>query len=90
MYQALFEGVEEGTDVLELYAGWRELEGFVSDDAGHILSCTSDLAIVDGILVLPSNSACTGIEAGALADVADQVVEIYIPANIRYISPGSF
>lgn len=85
-----FEGVEEGTDVLELYAGWRELEGFVSDDAGHILSCATDLAIVDGTLVLPSNSACTGIEAGALADVADQVVEIYIPANIRYIAPGAF
>lgn len=85
-----FEGVEEGADVLELYAGWRELEGFVSDDAGHILSCAPDLAIVDGTLVLPSNSACTGIEAGALADVADQVVEIYIPANIRYIAPGAF
>lgn len=84
-----FEGVEAGTDILELYAGWRELEGFVSDDEGHILACTSGLAVVDGLLALPGIPACTGIEAGALADVADQITEIYIPANIRYIAPGA-
>ena len=84
-----FEGVEEGTDIMELYAGWRELEGFVSDDEGHILACTSGLAVVDGLLALPGIPACTGIEAGALADVADQITEIYIPANIRYIAPGA-
>ena len=74
---------------MELYAGWRELEGFVSDDEGHILACTSGLAVVDGLLALPGDPACTGIEAGALADVADQITEIYIPANIRYIAPGA-
>ena len=84
-----FEGVEAGTDILELYAGWRELEGFVSDDEGHILACTSGLAVVDGLLALPGIPACTGIEAGALADVADQITEIFIPANIRYIAPGA-
>lgn len=85
-----FEAVEEGTTVLELYAGWRELEGFVSDDEGHILSCTSGGVIVDGLLALPGVSACTGIEAGALAGVAGQIMEIYISANILYIAPGAF
>lgn len=85
-----FEALEEGTDVLELYAGWREIEGFASDDEGHILSCTSGGVIVDGLLALPGVSACTGIEAGALAGVAGQIMEIYIPANILYIAPGAF
>lgn len=85
-----FEAVEEGTTVLELYAGWSELEGFVSDDEGHILSCTSGGVIVDGLLALPGVSACTGIEAGALAGVTGQIMEIYIPANILYIAPGAF
>lgn len=35
-----FSAVEEGAERLELYAGWRELTGFVSNDAGYITSCT--------------------------------------------------
>lgn len=85
-----FSGVEEGVEQLELYAGWKELAGFVSDDAGHITSCAAEGAIQDGILALPSDAACTGIESGALAAVADQVAEIYIPANVTYIGEGAF
>lgn len=82
-----FGGVEEGVEMLELYAGWRELEGVVCNDAGHIISCGT---VVDGILALPSNAACTGIESGALAEIAGEISEIYIPANIGYIAPGAF
>ena len=85
-----FSEVEEGVEQLEVYAGWKELAGFVSDDAGHITSCAAEGAIQDGILALPSDAACTGIESGALAAVADQVTEIYIPANITYIGEGAF
>lgn len=85
-----FSEVEEGVEQLELYAGWKELAGFVSDDAGHITSCATEEVIQDGILALPSDMACTGIESGALAAVADQVAEIYIPANITYIGEGAF
>ncbi len=83
----LFGGVEEGAEMLELYAGWRELEGVVCNDAGYIISCGT---AVDGILALPSNEACTGIESGALAEIAGEISEIYIPANIGYIAPGAF
>ena len=85
-----FSEVKEGVEQLELYAGWKELAGFVSDDAGHITSCVAEGAIQDGILALPSDMACTGIESGALAAVAGQVAEIYIPANITYIGEGAF
>ena len=85
-----FSEVEEDVEQLEVYAGWKELAGFVSDDAGHITSCVAEGAIQDGILALPSDMACTGIESGALAAVAGQVAEIYIPANITYIGEGAF
>ena len=70
-----------GTDtaVLEVYAGWRELDGFVAGGS-----------VIDGIFALPSDAACTGIEAGALSSVAGLITEVYIPANITYIGPGAF
>ena len=80
-----------GTDtaVLEVYAGWRELDGFVCNDAGYIISCAGG-SVIDGIFALPSDAACTGIEAGALSSVAGLITEVYIPANITYIGPGAF
>lgn len=85
-----FSAVEEGAERLELYAGWRELTGFVSNDAGYITSCTGAGGVADGILALPADEACTGIESGALSAVAGQIEEIYIPANITYIGAGAF
>ena len=85
-----FSAVEEGAERLELYAGWRELTGFVSNDAGYITSCTGAGGVADGILALPADAACTGIESGALSAVAGQIEEIYIPANITYIGAGAF
>ena len=80
-----------GTDtaVLEVYAGWRELDGFVCNDAGYIIFCAGG-SVIDGIFALPSDAACTGIEAGALSSVAGLITEVYIPANITYIGPGAF
>ena len=80
-----------GTDtaVLEVYAGWRELDGFACNDAGYIISCAGG-SVIDGIFALPSDAACTGIEAGALSSVAGLITEVYIPANITYIGPGAF
>ena len=75
--------------VLEVYAGWRELDGFACNDAGHIISCAGG-SVIDGIFALPSDAACTGIEAGALSSVAGLITEVYIPANITYIGPGAF
>lgn len=77
------------TAVLEVYAGWRELDGFVCNDAGHIISCAGG-SVTDGIFALPSDAACTGIDAGALSSVAGLITEVYIPANITYIGPGAF
>ena len=77
------------TAVLEVYAGWRELDGFACNDAGHIISCAGG-SVIDGIFALPSDAACTGIEAGALSSVAGLITEVYIPANITYIGPGAF
>lgn len=83
-----FGGIEEGVETLELYAGWKELEGYVCNDAGYVVSCMAG-SISDGILALPSETACVGIESGALAEVAALITEIYIPANISYIAPGA-
>ena len=77
------------TAVLEIYAGWRELDGFVCNDAGHIISCAGG-SVTDGIFALLSDAACTGIDAGALSSVAGLITEVYIPANITYIGPGAF
>lgn len=46
--------------------------------------------MTDGIFALPSDAACTGIDAGALSSVAGLITEVYIPANITYIGPGAF
>ena len=83
------EYVGSDAAVLEVYAGWRELDGFVCNDAGHIISCAGG-SVIDGIFALPSDAACTGIEAGALSSVAGLITEVYIPANITYIGPGAF
>ena len=82
------EEVEEGVETLELYAGWKELEGYVCNDAGYVVSCMAG-SISDGILALPSDAACVGIESGALAEVTALIAEMYIPANISYIAPGA-
>lgn len=81
-----FRGVEEGAEMLELYAGWKELEGVVCIDVRYIISCG---ATVDGILALPLNAVCTGVESGALLGIVGEISEIYILDNIVYSTPGA-
>lgn len=85
-----FTGVE-GTPVnLALYAGWKEFDGFVSDENGRIIGCTSPSVATDGILTFPRSMDCTGIERNSLGGLEEEVIEVYIPSNITYIAPGAF
>jgi hypothetical protein len=69
------EEVDESADTF-MVAG-----GFLCDSSGRIIDC-SGVCVVDGVLSLPSDSACRGIAAGAFDTLGDMVFEIYIPANI--------
>ena len=62
--------------------------GFEYDETGMIISCAG-VSCFDGLLVLPSDAACTGISALALSEVDGDIYEIYIPSNITYIEPGA-
>ena len=76
------------SELLQLAKGWGN---FVSDRINiWRLPCTGAGGVADGILALPADAACTGIESGALSAVAGQIEEIYIPANITYIGAGAF
>ena len=89
---APFTGVEERISVLELYAGWREFEGFVSDDVGQIdflHRCWGDHRRHSGTAM--GTLPCAGIEAGAaFVTAAGQSREIYIPADGGYHRCRSF
>lgn len=85
-----YSGVSEGREVTELYAGWKDFANFICDDRGYIISCTCADAVSDGILVLPAESACKGIAAGAFEGMEDQITDIYIPGNIQYIDQDAF
>lgn len=64
-------------------------QGFICDISGKIIGC-SGVAVIDGVVCLPSDVRCTGIAAGALDALGMQVWEIYIPANIAAIDEGAF
>lgn len=86
-----FDGLREDTESLKLYAGWSEFPGFISNDSGYIIGCTGEEeAVFGGLLVLPFHKSCTGIEKGALDGQEYFITDIYIPANITYIEPGTF
>lgn len=74
----------ENTDTQEFLCG-----GFLCDSSGKIISC-QNVSIIDGVLCLPFDTACTGIAADALTPLAPQIFEIYIPANIVSIDEGAF
>lgn len=83
-----YEG-EEGIRELDLYAGWRDFAGFISDDRGYLIGCTSELLVADGIFLLPVTPDCVGIASGAFEEVNESVLELYIPANITKIEEGA-
>lgn len=84
-----YEGVEEGISELDLYAGWRDFAGFISDARGYLIGCTSELLVADGIFLLPVSPDCVGIASGAFDGVKESVLELYIPANITEIEEGA-
>ena len=83
-----FTAVDEETEELRLYAGWKEIPGFMCNDNGYVTKCTDQL--LDELLVLPENEACCGITANALDGLENDIFEICIPKNIIYIEPGAF
>lgn len=73
-----------------LYAGWKDLEYFRCNEQGIITACVGEGAVRDGLLLLPSESCCIGIGAGAFSGMEDQITDVYIPANITEIDPFAF
>lgn len=64
--------------------------GFVISETGMISGCVkSECNLEDGLLVLPLNEKCTGVDVGAFDGITQDVTELFIPKNITYIAPGS-
>ena len=83
-------GISDGITEIELYAGWKEFDGFLSDDFGNIIGYT-DLSIAsDGIVVFPASEDCVGVKRHALDGLEDHVLELYIPANVTNIERELF
>lgn len=68
----------------------REIAGFLVDSQGYITGTTDKLVLMDGILAIASKPECVGVRAGAFSDIGEEVMEIYIPANICDIEQGAF
>lgn len=68
----------------------RTVAGFVYDVQGYIIDCTDAVDVTDGLLVLPMDEECIGIRKGALNDLDGKITDVYIPANICEIEPGTF
>lgn len=83
-----FDRAEGEKRKLTLYAGWKT-ETYMLSDRGYLIDCGPEM-LSDGLLLLPSDGSCTGVEAHAFDKLAQMVEEIYIPANITYIAPEAF
>lgn len=69
----------------------KEFSGFICDADGYIIGISEPSKIIkDSMVVLPRNSACTGIKKGSFNGLEKMVSEIYIPANIINIESGFF
>ncbi len=67
-----------------------EIAGFIVDSQGYITGVTDNLVLMDGILAVSADPECMGIRADAFLDIEEEVIEIYIPANICDIEQGAF
>lgn len=83
-----FDRAEGEKRKLTLYAGWKT-KGYALSDRGYLMDCGPEM-VSDGLLLLPSDGACTGVEDHAFDKLAQMIEEIYIPANITYIASGVF
>lgn len=69
----------------------KEFSGFICDAEGHIVGFADPSKFMkDSLVVMPRNNACTGIKRGSFKGLEKMISEIYIPANIIYIEPGTF
>lgn len=69
----------------------KEISGFICSGEGHITGyADSSKFMKASLVVLPWNTACTGIRKGAFRGLEEKIEEIYIPANITYIEAGAF
>lgn len=83
-----FEQAKGEKRKLSLYAGWKT-KGYALSDQGYLMDCGPEM-VSDGLLLLPSDGACTGVEEHAFDKLAQMIEEIYIPANITDIASGVF
>ena len=69
----------------------KEISGFICNGEGHITGYADPSKFMKAsLVVLPWNTACTGIRKGAFRGLEEKIEEIYIPANITYIEAGAF
>lgn len=83
-----FDRAEGEKCKLTLYAGWKT-KGYALSDRGYLMDCGSEM-VSDGLLLLPSDGSCTGVEAHAFDKLSQMIEEVYIPANITDIASGVF
>lgn len=83
-----FDRAEGERRTMSLYAGWKT-ETYTLSDRGYLIDCEPEM-VSDGLLLLPFDDSCTGVDAHAFDKLAQMVEEIYIPANITYIAPEAF
>lgn len=69
-----------------------EIKGMKIDSEGYVTEIVSGIS--DGLLVFPTDVRCTGIRAEAVEKLddalKDEVMEIWIPANMTQIEAGTF
>ena len=64
--------------------------GFLVDGSGMICGIADGAAVaVDGYMELPGEG-CSGIARAAFTDISEEIIEVYIPANISYAEEGAF
>lgn len=86
-----FTAIAEGAKTVNLYAGWKEFAGFLSNDEGYITGYTDIEAVTRSrVLKLPRHESCLGLAPGAVSGLEDYVEDVYIPENIVYLPEGIF
>lgn len=88
-----FEEVRQGEYQTVAYAGWKDFDHFISDDAGNLTAFVGDPSVfAAGILRVPVHESCVGISETAFSALGSGsgIVDAYIPANILYIAPHAF
>lgn len=67
-----------------------EIAGFLLDDEGYITGYTERVVLRDGLLIIPESESLVGIRSGALEGLSENIMDVYLPANISDIEPGVF